>query len=106
MLIGLVSWLLALNGTPKCMKRRRKRRINMREQQYSLPGLDSTVAAEAEEQGEAKRRGMEEREATEAAASGMCGLPASFDLAIMLLQRHVLCQYIPATGSTEVWKDC
>ncbi|PUZ69782.1 hypothetical protein GQ55_2G138800 [Panicum hallii var. hallii] len=63
----------ALNGTPKCMKRRRKRRINMREQQDSLPGLDSTVAAEAEEQGEAKRRGMEEREATEAAASGLNG---------------------------------
>ncbi|XP_025801891.1 uncharacterized protein LOC112881428 isoform X4 [Panicum hallii] len=64
---------MSLNGTPKCMKRRRKRRINMREQQYSLPGLDSTVAAEAEEQGEAKRRGMEEREATEAAASGLNG---------------------------------
>ena len=44
----------------------------MREKQDSPPGLDSTVAAEAEEQGEAKGRRMEEREAPDAAASGMC----------------------------------
>ena len=69
-LIGLVCWFLALNGTPKCM-RRRKKRNKMREQQDSPPGLDSTVTAEAEEQGEAKGRRMEEREAPDAAASGM-----------------------------------
>ena len=43
----------------------------MREKQDSPPGLDSTVAAEAEEQGEAKGRRMEEREAPDAAASDM-----------------------------------
>ena len=43
----------------------------MREQQDSPPGLDSTVTAEAEEQGEAKGRRMEEREAPDAAASDM-----------------------------------
>ena len=77
----------------------------MREQQDSPPGLDSTVTAEAEEQGEAKGRRMEEREAPDAAASGMraCVL-ASFDLAIMLRQCYVLWQYIPVTSSVEVWK--
>ncbi|KAG2642139.1 hypothetical protein PVAP13_2KG262558 [Panicum virgatum] len=64
----------ALNGTPKCMNRR-KRRNKMREKQDSPPGLDSTVAAEAEEQGEAKGRRMEEREAPDAAASALNGTP-------------------------------
>ncbi|RLN35914.1 uncharacterized protein C2845_PM03G28670 [Panicum miliaceum] len=64
----------ALNGTPKCMRRRTRKRWNkLREQQDSPPGLDSMVAAEAEEQGEAKGRRMEEREAPDAAASALNG---------------------------------
>ena len=43
----------------------------MQDKQVFPPHLDSTVAAEAEEQGEAKGRRMEEREAPDAAASGM-----------------------------------
>jgi len=44
----------------------------MQDKQVFPPHLDSTVAAEAEEQGGAKGRGMEEIEATTVAASGMC----------------------------------
>jgi len=49
-----------------------KKKNKMQDKQVFPPHLDSTVAAEAEEQGGAKGRGMEEREATAVAASGMC----------------------------------
>jgi len=67
----VVFCFLALNGTPKC-KKRMKRNNKMQDKQVFPPHLDSTVAAEAEEQGGAKGRGMEEIEATTVAASGMC----------------------------------
>ena len=67
----VVFCFLALNGTPNC-KKRMKKKNKMQDKQVSPPYLDSTTAAEAEEQGEAKGRGMEEREATAVAASGMC----------------------------------
>ena len=44
----------------------------MQEQQESPPDLDSSAAAEAEEQVEAKERAIEGQEDTDAAASGMC----------------------------------
>ncbi|KAG2633797.1 uncharacterized protein LOC120660103 isoform X3 [Panicum virgatum] len=64
----------ALNGTPNC-KKRMKKKNKMQDKQVSPPYLDSTTAAEAEEQGEAKGRGMEEREATAVAASALGGTP-------------------------------
>jgi hypothetical protein len=71
-LTGLIFCFIALNGTMKCKNKKKKNKNKMQEQQESPPDLDSVVAAETEEQGEAKGRGMEEREATDAAASGMC----------------------------------
>ncbi|KAG2642143.1 hypothetical protein PVAP13_2KG262558 [Panicum virgatum] len=64
----------ALNGTPKC-KKRMKRNNKMQDKQVFPPHLDSTVAAEAEEQGGPKGRGMEEIEATTVAASALGGTP-------------------------------
>ncbi|CAL5090455.1 unnamed protein product [Urochloa decumbens] len=66
----------ALNGTPKCTKKKKKtkkKKNMMQEQQESPPDLDSTALAEAEYQGEAIGRGMEELEATDAAASALNG---------------------------------
>ncbi|KAF8661787.1 hypothetical protein HU200_056742 [Digitaria exilis] len=58
----------ALNGTPRCINKKIKKN-NKQERQETRPDLDSTAAAEAEEQGEAKGHGMEKQEATHAAAS-------------------------------------
>ncbi|CAN6195253.1 unnamed protein product [Urochloa humidicola] len=58
----------ALNGTPKCNKKKKKKN-RTQEQQELLPDLDSMALAEAEYQGEARERGMEALEATDAAAS-------------------------------------
>lgn len=81
-LIGLIFCFVALNGTPKCNKKKKTKKNNkMQEQQEPPLDLDSAAAAEAEEQGEAKGRGMEEWKATDAAASGMCVCVHSFDLA-------------------------
>ena len=67
----VVFWFIALNGTQKCKKKKKKKKIKTQEQQEP-PDLDSTAAAEAEGQVEAKRNEVEEQEATDAAASGMC----------------------------------
>ncbi|CAL5080337.1 unnamed protein product [Urochloa decumbens] len=68
----------ALNGTQKCKKKKKKKKTKkkknmMQEQQESPPDLDSTALAEADYQGEAIGRGMEELEATDAAASALNG---------------------------------
>lgn len=70
MLIRLNFCFVALNGTPRCINKKIKKN-NKQERQETQPDLDSTAAAEAEEQGEAKGHGMEKQEATHAAASGM-----------------------------------
>jgi len=66
----------ALNDTQKC-KKKKKKKNKTREQQELLPDLDSTAAAEAEGQVEAKGNEVEEHEATDATASGisMAGTP-------------------------------
>ena len=58
-----------MNDTQKCKK---KKKNKTREQQELLPDLDSTAAAEAEGQVEAKGNEVEEHEATDATASGIC----------------------------------
>ncbi|KAF8724381.1 hypothetical protein HU200_021414 [Digitaria exilis] len=67
-LIRLNFCFVALNGTPRCTNKKIKKN-NKQERQETQPDLDSTAAAEAEEQGEAKGHGMEKQEATHAAAS-------------------------------------
>jgi len=64
----------ALNDTQKC-KKKKKKKNKTREQQELLPDLDSTAAAEAEGQVEAKGNEVEEHEATDATASAMAGTP-------------------------------
>lgn len=71
MLIGFIFCFTALNVAPKC-KKKMKKNNKLHEQQESPPDMNSTAAAEVEEQGEAKGNGMEERKATDAAAFGMC----------------------------------
>lgn len=71
MLIGLNFCFVALNGTSKCTNKKKTKKNNKQGQQETRPDVDSTAAAEAEEQGEAKGQGMEKQEATDAAASGM-----------------------------------
>ncbi|CAN6203911.1 unnamed protein product [Urochloa humidicola] len=62
----------ALNGTQKS-KKKKKKNSKMQEQQESPLELKSTGAAEAEEWGEAKGRGMKELEATDATISALNG---------------------------------
>ncbi|CAN6172037.1 unnamed protein product [Urochloa humidicola] len=63
----------AFNGTPKCKKTKKKNK--MQEQQECPHELDSTAPAEPEYQGGTKGRGMEELEATDAAACAFNGTP-------------------------------
>lgn len=67
----VVFRFIALNGTHKCKKNMKKNKT--REQHKLSSDFDSTAAAaEAEGQVEAKGNKVEEQEATDAAASGIC----------------------------------
>lgn len=84
MLTGLIFCFVGLNGTPRSKKKKRKNN-RTQEVQESPPEMNSMLAAEAEEQGEAKAKGggMEEWDTTDAAASGMCACthPLTFNVA-------------------------
>lgn len=73
----VVFWFVALNETHKCKKKKinkkktrkkkiKKKKNKTREQQKLPSDLDSTVVADGQVE-------VEEQEATDAAASGICG---------------------------------
>jgi hypothetical protein len=79
-----VFGFVALNGTHRCKKKKIKKNTTREQQELQLD-LDSTLTAEAEGQVEAKGNEVEEQDATDAVASGICACTHPLTFAIVWL---------------------